>query len=385
MMRVGRISVWTLTLTLLAVVMVASVTAPAQAQTRHDVDVLFHIGRREAAAEKLSQDPIASAVAIGDVQSLINLFRQSTDADLRSRAAGGILQIGGSGPARLITALSTEFRPKLKKYRGLFQEEVVATIRKRRGGASNEQIATFQKQVTVLRSDPGLTKDRIVKEGDPAMEQLEKLLSIDRATVMANSQAIKAARNELMDLAQLASRAGKHLSSGDRRTAEKMPSPAELDKELTDAENLAAFLVTPMTSEWQEVMFDNVDLAKQLDPEEAAGVLMLNLIRIRAGLQPLAIDLKLVDASRDHSKDMRTLGFFDHTSPVSGKTTPWDRAKLAGTSASGENIFYGRADHSSAIMAWWYSPGHFKNMMNPGFRRIGLGKYEGHWTQMFGS
>jgi uncharacterized protein YkwD len=35
-------------------------------------------------------------------------------------------------------------------------------------------------------------------------------------------------------------------------------------------------------------------------------------------------------------------------------------------------------------MGWFYSPGHHKNMFSPGQRRIGLGQYGSHWTQMFG-
>jgi len=366
-------------------VLVFAMPGPTSAQTQRDIDLIASIARRTAAAERASLDPIILAVETGDIQTLINLFRTSNDHAIRDRAASAMLQIGGTGPARLISAIHTDFKAKLRKYRGTFQDEVAALVKKKRGGASPAEVVTLQMAVTELAKAPGLTKGRIASEGDPAMKRLEELLTIDRKTVFAMAPALQASRKELIDLSKLAARAARQLPTSERRLAEKVPAVSQLDTDLSEMEELAAMMVTPMKPEAQDVMFENIAVARQLDPEEAAGILMLNLMRIRVGLQPLAIDLKLGDASRGHSKDMRTLGFFDHTSPVSGKTSPWDRAKLAGTSASGENIFCGSPAHNAAIMAWWYSPGHHKNMMNPGFRRIGLGRVDGHWTQMFGS
>ena len=94
--------------------------------------------------------------------------------------------------------------------------------------------------------------------------------------------------------------------------------------------------------------------------------------------------LELCDAARDHSKDMSEKNFFAHESPVKGKTTPWDRAANFGTTASGENIYAGSTDPHGANTGWFYSPGHHKNMFNPGQKRIGLGQFKSHWTQMFG-
>ncbi len=80
---------------------------------------------------------------------------------------------------------------------------------------------------------------------------------------------------------------------------------------------------------------------------------------------------------------MKEKGFFAHDSPVPGKATPWARAKLAGTSASAENIYSGGSDPKGANRGWFFSPGHHKNMFG-GHQRIGLGHYGGRWTQMFG-
>jgi uncharacterized protein YkwD len=80
---------------------------------------------------------------------------------------------------------------------------------------------------------------------------------------------------------------------------------------------------------------------------------------------------------------MQRLGFFAHESPVEGKRTPGDRAAKAGTSGGAENIARGQRTAKSANQAWWYSPGHHKNMLG-GHARIGLGRKDDFWTQMFG-
>src|SRR5208337_1044126 len=98
----------------------------------------------------------------------------------------------------------------------------------------------------------------------------------------------------------------------------------------------------------------------------------------------LAIDLSLCEAAREHSQDMERLHFFSHESPVPGKKTPWDRAKLAGTTASGENIFNGSTSGKAADEVWFHSPGHHKNQMG-NFARVGVGRSGVYFTQMFGN
>ena len=124
-------------------------------------------------------------------------------------------------------------------------------------------------------------------------------------------------------------------------------------------------------------------LVERIDPEEAAGIRDLNRIRLLLGLNVVAIDVKLCRAARDHSHDMRTKKFFSHTSPVPGKATPAARARRMGTSANAENIAAGTKTGPGANRMWWHSPGHFKNLL-AGHRRIGLGRDEKTWTQMFG-
>jgi len=110
----------------------------------------------------------------------------------------------------------------------------------------------------------------------------------------------------------------------------------------------------------------------------------LNAMRLMCGLSALEYDPKLCAAATGHSKDMDSLGFFSHESPVKGKKTFTDRARLAGTTASGENIYMGSGSPADALRAWFLSPGHHKNMLNPNNTRQGLGRQGRYWTQMFG-
>jgi uncharacterized protein YkwD len=133
----------------------------------------------------------------------------------------------------------------------------------------------------------------------------------------------------------------------------------------------------------QQVLAANAKLVSQFDPREVEGMTLLNQIRMIAGLPPLAFDPKLAAAARGHSADMARLGFFSHESPVEGRKTFQERAKLAETTASGENIYQGSSTATAALKAWFLSPGHHKNMF-ASHTRQGLGRSGNVWTHLFG-
>ena len=125
-------------------------------------------------------------------------------------------------------------------------------------------------------------------------------------------------------------------------------------------------------------------ILSQLDEQELIALKLTNEQRAAAGLAPLVIDLKLCQTARDHSADMIKHGFFDHTSPVEGKATVADRGKRFGVIANGENIFAGNTSGAMAVEGWMNSEGHRANILNAGYRRVGFGRVEKHWTQVFG-
>lgn len=113
----------------------------------------------------------------------------------------------------------------------------------------------------------------------------------------------------------------------------------------------------------------------------------LNEQRAVIGLHPLLLEERLSAAAGDHSSDMKTLGFFAHTSPVNGKKSPADRARIAKFAGrwTGENIFMGSASPTAAYNAWFGSDGHrFVMFTRGGSNVVGVGVVGGHWTMMNG-
>jgi uncharacterized protein YkwD len=115
------------------------------------------------------------------------------------------------------------------------------------------------------------------------------------------------------------------------------------------------------------------------------GFNLLNQHRIANGVSALAYDDELERTIEGHCHHMVVHSFFDHTAPEGPVSSPWTRANLCGTSANGENIYYGSSNAQNAMTAWINSPGHNQNMLNGNFNRVGIGNYNTHWGQLFGN
>jgi uncharacterized protein YkwD len=122
----------------------------------------------------------------------------------------------------------------------------------------------------------------------------------------------------------------------------------------------------------------------------AAQVLSItNTERARHGCAALTINAKLARAAQGHSAVMVARHFFDHTDP-DGKG-PGERLAAAGypQAAWGENIAAGQRTPAAVMDSWMNSPGHRANILNCGYRAIGIGIAFGsggpYWTQDFGS
>ena len=212
----------------------------------------------------------------------------------------------------------------------------------------------------------------------PAVEALKKLLMPSTKEIFATAPAsLEQQKKIVLILAKFRDAIVDTAVLPDEEAAEK-------NILATEKETIAAFGGLPRDG--LRIINDNDKIAEKgkVPEDERAGIREVNEWRLLLGLSALAIDPKLCDASRDHSEDMNKKGFFAHESPVPGKKTPWDRAGNFGTKASGENIYMGSPSPNSANKGWFYSPGHHKNMFKGGHTRIGLGRYGGHWTQMFG-
>jgi uncharacterized protein YkwD len=119
----------------------------------------------------------------------------------------------------------------------------------------------------------------------------------------------------------------------------------------------------------------------------------INAVRARYGLRPYRLSPKLTAAARQHSASMAQKGYFSHDSANGGAF--WRRiASFYGYQgyrswSVGENLLWSSPDVSSsgAVRMWLGSPEHRANLLDHGWREIGLsavhvasapGVYGGH-------
>ncbi|MDB5139491.1 MAG: hypothetical protein JWR12_1407 [Mucilaginibacter sp.] len=104
---------------------------------------------------------------------------------------------------------------------------------------------------------------------------------------------------------------------------------------------------------------------------------------------PLIWNDQLEQAAIGHAKDMADKNYFSHTSK-DGRGSE-DRIALAGYTFKGyksftigENIAQGQQSIAEVMKGWFKSEGHCKNLMNPGFKEVGVAYYNTYWVQDFG-
>lgn len=124
---------------------------------------------------------------------------------------------------------------------------------------------------------------------------------------------------------------------------------------------------------------------------------LVNELRVDVGINMLSSDPDLTNMARIKSNDMKFNGYISHQSP--GFDFYYQQLKQFGLSyaISGENLALvpvsdGDAQLSPEQLAaavfwgWKQSPGHYANMVNSEFTRLGVGyAKDGYWTQMFGT
>jgi uncharacterized protein YkwD len=93
---------------------------------------------------------------------------------------------------------------------------------------------------------------------------------------------------------------------------------------------------------------------------------------------------QLAKAAYDHSVDMSTQDYFSHTG-LDG-SSPGQRITAAGYhwTSYGENIAEGYSTEQIVMNAWLSSEDHCKNIMDGGFKDIGVGRDGNYWTQDLG-
>lgn|SRR5690606_4369121 len=124
---------------------------------------------------------------------------------------------------------------------------------------------------------------------------------------------------------------------------------------------------------------------EQADPEVLAARLLreINAARRRAGAPPLRTDPALTRAAQRYARELASRREIEHVSRTPGRRTFRQRIAAAGGRArvAGENLARLTAHpstlHERAVRAWMQSPGHRHNMLDPTYRRTGIGIWLG--------
>ncbi|MFI6038543.1 CAP domain-containing protein [Streptomyces sp. NPDC051315] len=116
-------------------------------------------------------------------------------------------------------------------------------------------------------------------------------------------------------------------------------------------------------------------------------VALVNGERGKAGCSPVTLNAQLTKAAQAHSADMASHRNMSHTG--SDGSNPGERITRAGYtwSSYGENVAYGYSTPEQVMAGWMASPGHKRNILNCGFKNIGVGLAQpgNYWTQDFGT
>jgi uncharacterized protein YkwD len=114
---------------------------------------------------------------------------------------------------------------------------------------------------------------------------------------------------------------------------------------------------------------------------------LVNAERAKAGCSPVTVDAKLTKAAQNHSQDMADHTNMSHTGSDGSSMT--DRLARVGYAyrSAGENVAAGYGTAASVMDGWMNSPGHKANILNCGFKEIGIGLAGpgNYWTQNFGT
>lgn len=113
-----------------------------------------------------------------------------------------------------------------------------------------------------------------------------------------------------------------------------------------------------------------------------------NSYRATAGVAPVTLDNKLTEAAMVRACEMAWSGVHSHTRPNGSKySTVFDECGIS-RNASGENIAMGYPTAQVVSEVWRDSPGHYNNIVNGKYSKIGIGvavDQRGcyYWCQLF--
>ncbi len=137
--------------------------------------------------------------------------------------------------------------------------------------------------------------------------------------------------------------------------------------------------VRPSSKERVSLGYEVTDKELTIDSASEGKMLeLLNSERVKIGLKPLVVDAKIVEVARKHSRDMWLRGYFSHINPQG--QDPFQRMREGGVkfNTAGENLALA-PEVNAAHTGLMNSEGHKRNILDPNFKRVGIGIIDGGW------
>lgn len=310
----------------------------------------------------LSLDGQDSSVPVVDADVLVRQYLDpSTEFNRLTEITLKLVEQGEDSRQRLHDAIQRQLQALTKR---LKEPDVTG----------KKEIVRMRAKLKQIRDDPGLSEAKLRKEAGPMVRRLDKRVSDRQRKLDIQRRASGDAIKQLAEIRASFVELEKRWQAVDEQ-------PIPVSKLLQRVEPILE--AQDSATRRRACLKENAELVGELPVAVSDGIEALNKLRFVCGLDAVSIDLDLCDASADHARDMRTHDFFSHQSPIKGKETFVQRAKLAGTTASGENILMGVDSGRKAIEFWFFSPAHHRIMFAE-YRRVGLGRAQKHWTMMVG-
>lgn len=173
----------------------------------------------------------------------------------------------------------------------------------------------------------------------------------------------------------------KHLVTDSKVGSKLVANTSFFENKLNDIfggalnETLNFITVKPESNETVSLHFSTADGTVD-EQSEQEMLRLVNIEREKAGLSPVTADTALRGVARAHSQDMFQRGYFSHYTPEG--VSPFDRMDKAGIkfTYAGENLALAPST-GLAMQGLMNSPGHRANILNPNFKKLGVGVIDG--------
>ncbi|RMF92261.1 MAG: hypothetical protein D6741_15135, partial [Planctomycetota bacterium] len=147
---------------------------------------------------------VAAELSAGDqrlVRSLVSKYRSSRTTDeAKDEIVAQIVELGSDAVDVLLPVLERELGPQLQRYRDQFLRQARTVAARRTSSVNPAEVASIRQAVLALKEQPNLTKDMILRVGDPGLARLRELLLVPRSEILAGSESLQQARNDLLAL-----------------------------------------------------------------------------------------------------------------------------------------------------------------------------------------